>query len=266
MHLVRTFSLTMSFVFLTLSLIGCAGSRVPANLETVPVGFYSTTFGRLALTAPRPGGAVEGRYQLDEGRVAGRYTDGVLKGVWVETGTSGECAPDEFGNTFYGPFTFVFEADGSRFDGTWGRCDGAENEEWTGKYTGPLPDGILYFDATPGVPPMSVPPGAEPPAGVYVTGKGDLTILPPDAQNRFMGRFDGIDATEMLVGTFEAGVLDGTWFDPEAEGPCAPSEQGWTQYGSFRLELRDGGSAAILRGTRGLCDGPMNETWGGLRQ
>lgn len=257
----------LALLALSLGLAACSGSRVPADPSVAPAGIYDTTFGRLALTAPRADGAVEGLYALDDGRVAGTYADGVFVGEWVETGTSGECPPDEFGQTFYGPFTFHFSEDRSSFEGTWGRCDGGEEAEaWSGQYRGPLPGGALYFDATPGVPAMAVPPGAAPPAGVYLTGAGEITILPPDDQGRFLGRFDGIGRVEMLVGTVEGRVLSGTWVDPTADGACAPSDQGWTDYGLFRFELRDAGVTSTLRGTRGTCDGPLTESWSGLRQ
>ncbi|WP_143536768.1 hypothetical protein [Rubricoccus marinus] len=117
----------------------------PADPSRIPEGEYATTFGSMRLSAASPSGRVTGGYQLDGGRIEGTYANGVLRGEWVEVRAEGTCTPRQFGytlggSTYYGTFTFVFNAESSRFEGTWAACGGPENETWTGKRVGNLVD------------------------------------------------------------------------------------------------------------------------------
>ncbi|MEM0963663.1 MAG: hypothetical protein AAGK21_14140 [Bacteroidota bacterium] len=140
----------LSLTVLSGVLAGCAAVP-PSDLSRVPEGEYKTSFGRLGLTAASGSGRVTGWYELDGGRLEGTYDDGVLRGTWVETSATGTCRPRDLGytmggSTYYGTFTFVFNAERSRFEGTYAVCGGPEDDSWNGRrVSDPIDRGALYF-------------------------------------------------------------------------------------------------------------------------
>ena len=257
---------------LVLSLAACSGSgNVPADPGQAPSGLYDTDYGTLALTAPTASGTVEGAYAdaTSLSSLRGVYRDGTLTGRWATQFLTGTCEPDEDGLTLYGAFTFEFNDDLSGFNGVWGYCeDGAQTESWDGSYEGPRPNAPSLNALVAPAGGVRPSPNAGPPAGIYLTGRGEIMILPPNANGEFIGSLDE-DGQPLisLAGTIEGSTLTGVWTDVETQGRCPRTNGGSTHYGRFELELRDAGSTATLRGNRGTClDGPLTQSLSGLRQ
>lgn len=251
---------------LGLCLAACSGSNVPADVSQAPAGLYDTDYGPLALSAPTAAGAVEGAYADANtlSRVTGIYRDGTLTGRWATQFMDGTCEPDEDGLTAYGRLTLEFADDLSGFDGRWGWCDdGEQAESWNGSYEGPRPNGATLVGLVAPVGGVLPSEDAQPPAGVYLTGRGELIIMPPDANGGFVGRLEEVGTPALgLGGTVEGTVLRGVWVDRETEGRCSPLASGATHYGRFELELNSAG----LTGSQGVCnDGPLTQRLAGLR-
>lgn len=256
----------LSALLLALLLSACSGANVPADPSQAPSGLYDTDFGPLALSAPSASGEIDGRYAdahtLSE--IQGVYRDGVLTGQWATQFMDGQCDPNADGLTAYGPVTLTFAEDLSGFSGTWGWCDGDEPDgSWNGSFAADLPAGVRLASLVAprgGVRPRS---DARPPAGVYVTGKGEMMIMPPDATGGFVGSLEEIgEPIIALAGTMDGSTLSGLWIDSETSGPC-PVQNGATNWGRFEMEL----GSSTLNGRRGLCaNGPLDQTIGGIRK
>lgn len=115
-----------------LSLAGCSSSDPSSEGSPAPQGGgWETSFGRMDFAVE--GDKFQGTYDGDSGTIAGTVDGPQVVGEWYESLNSRACDEERGGTVYWGTFTFVFAADDTSFDGTWGYCGDAEDDVWTGE-------------------------------------------------------------------------------------------------------------------------------------
>jgi hypothetical protein len=92
-------------------------------------GNWATTEGVIAFR--QEGRRVNGSYNpAENGQIVGELSGNTLTGYWIEDASGQRCSRPMNGRYFWGQIKWVF--DGSRFNGSWGYCDGPLNAAWSG--------------------------------------------------------------------------------------------------------------------------------------
>lgn len=109
---------------------GSAAGGLTSNRST-----WATAYGDLLLTA-RKDGEIVGVYPQYGGHIYGRLQENELHAFWTEEESEIVCEKEKYGTKNWGRVVFTFDDAFTRFDGRWGYCDTALENEWNGERRG----------------------------------------------------------------------------------------------------------------------------------
>ncbi len=94
-------------------------------------GSWTTTYGTMTFPEIRSG-TLRAPYTNEKGVIIGTLNGQILSGIWVEPSSAQKCTSERDGSFYWGVVNFEFNANNTRFSGSWDYCGTSSTRAWTG--------------------------------------------------------------------------------------------------------------------------------------